>query len=163
MRISFYSLVILLLTSCGTSKVQKQLDREKRLTGKEFEILSSKISTWAGGVEGVKGYSLELNVLGNNLDKMIIDSIWFYENKAVRPIFVLKSDTLEIKGSYSESKNIVFRDIKTGETKSAEKSFKAPILYAGDALIRAYYKGEEKYIIIDSLVDVTGKLDNEFK
>lgn len=159
----FISIVAILLESCGASQVQKQLGKDKRLSGKEFAVISSEIKTWVGGVKGVKGYSLELNVSGSNLDKMIIDSIWFYKDKAVRPSFILKNDLLEIKGSYSESKNIVFRDVKTGETKSAEKSFKSPILYDGDALIRAYYRGEEKYIIIDSLIDVTSKLDNEFK
>lgn len=154
MRIFFLSLSIVIFTSCGASKVQKQIDKEKRLSDKEFTLVSSTINSWTGGIKGVKGYNLSFVFTGNSLDKMVIDSVWFYDNKAMRPIFQVKSDSIFIEGSYSDSKNIVFKDIETGKDKSAELNFKSPIKYDGDALIRAYLKGEERYFVIDSLVQI---------
>ena len=163
MRISFFILLTLLLATCGTSKFQKQLDKEKRLSEKEFTVVSSEIKSWVGGIKGAKGYSLIFKVIGNNLDKIVVDSVWFSENKGFRPTFEVSMDTLTIKGSYSESNNIVFRDVKTGKTKSAVKTCNPPISYEGNALIRTYLKGDEKYFIVDSLVDITKELSNEFK
>ena len=52
MRITFFILLMLSLSACGTSKFQKQLDKGKRLSEKEFTVVSSEIKSWVGGIKG---------------------------------------------------------------------------------------------------------------
>lgn len=163
MKLTFFYTILLFLVSCSTTADQQQIEKDKRLTEKEFKIVSSRILSWNGGIKGVKGYNLYFDVVGSNLDKIIIDSVWFYEDKAFKPAVKLEGDTLHIEGSYSESKKVVFRDLETGETKTAEKVFNSPILYKGDALIKAFYKEEEKYFIIDSLIKTENTSSVEVK
>lgn len=157
------SLTLGIFISCGTSKNQQQVDKDHRLSEKEFNVVSATINSWVGGIKGVKGYNLMFDVVGSNLDKLIIDSIWFYKDKAFKPKFEIISDTLKIEGSYSDSKKIVFRDVETGETKSAERTYKAPVDYTGDALIRAFYKDDEKYFIVESLKEIGSGTTEENK
>lgn len=143
--------VAFLMLSCSVSKDQKQLDKDVALSKSELTLIDSKVKSWQGALKGSKGYELKLYFTGKRLEEVVTDSVWFYDHAGFRPNFILQNDTLKVYGAYSEANKVKINDIDSGTSKSANVNINPPIDYQGDALVRFYFNGEEKYYVIEKL------------
>ena len=140
-----------LIASCSVSKDQVQLDKEVALSKSELNLVDSEIKSWQGALKGSEGYELKFTFVGKKLEEVVADSVWFDEHAGFRPNYNVKNDTLRVYGAYSEANKVLINDIDSGTSKSANVEVSPPIKYQGEALIRFYYNGEEKYFVIDKL------------